>query len=47
MNKFRFLTFKQQFPKISVSLYNGYLAEGQWLEEQMNVMKLCVFRVGT
>jgi hypothetical protein len=24
-----------------------HLAEGQWLKEQLNVVKLCMFRVGT
>jgi hypothetical protein len=42
MNQFRLLTLKQESLKMSVSLYTAfaietYLAEGQWLEEQVNI----------
>jgi hypothetical protein len=45
MYEFRLLTFKQEFIKISVSLRTAFevephLAEGQWLEKQMNMLKL-------
>jgi hypothetical protein len=51
MNQFRLLTLKQDFLKVSVSLQTAFavethLAEGQWLEEQVNMLKLPMFRVG-
>jgi hypothetical protein len=44
--------FKLEFLKISVDLQSAsaaetHLAEGQWLEVQLNVVKLCMYRVGT
>jgi hypothetical protein len=45
-------TLKYDSQKISVDLQTTFaaethLAEGQWLKEQLNVLKLRVFRVGT
>jgi hypothetical protein len=44
--------FKREFLKISVDLQSTFAAEtrraeGQWLKEQLNVVKLRMFRVGT
>jgi hypothetical protein len=52
MNQFRVSTRKKVFLKISVSLHTTFaiesrLTEGQWLEEQVNVLKVRMFRVGT
>jgi hypothetical protein len=52
MNQFRLLTFKQELLKLSVSLHTGFtvgthLTETQWLQEQVNMMKFWMFRVGT
>jgi hypothetical protein len=52
MNQFRLLTLKQVFLKVSVNLRTAFavethVAEWQWLEEQVNVLKLPMFRVGT
>jgi hypothetical protein len=43
MDQFRLLTPKQEFLKISVSLHNAFaveihVAQGQWLQEQVNMM---------
>jgi hypothetical protein len=45
-------TFKNEFLKISIALQTAlaaetHLAEGQWLEEQLNMVKLSMFREGT
>jgi hypothetical protein len=50
-NQFRLLTLKQEFLKASVHLQSVFavethLAEGQWLEEQLKMLKLPMFRVG-
>jgi hypothetical protein len=52
MNQFKLLTLRQEFLKISLSLPTAFavethLAEVQWLEEQVNKLKLPMFRVGT
>jgi hypothetical protein len=52
MNQFRLLILKQVFLKKSVSLQTAFaaetrLAEGQWLEEPVDMLKLWMFRVGT
>jgi hypothetical protein len=46
------LTLKHEFLKISVGLQTEFavethLAEGQWLGEQVKMLKLRMFRVGT
>jgi hypothetical protein len=51
MNQFRLLKNKE-FLNISVSLHTAFpdeahLAEGQWLEEQVNMLKLRILAVGT
>jgi hypothetical protein len=43
---------KRDLLKISIDLQTAFaaethLAEGQWLKEQLNVVKLRMFRVGT
>jgi hypothetical protein len=45
-------TFKREFLKKSTDLQTVFAAEthqakGQWLEEQLNMVKLSMFRVGT
>jgi hypothetical protein len=52
LNKLRIFTLKHEFLKISVDLQTAlaadtHLAEGQLLKEQLNVVKLRMFRVGT
>jgi hypothetical protein len=52
MDQLRLFTLKYDLLKISVDLQTSFaveihLAEGQWLKEQLNVLKLRVFRVGT
>jgi hypothetical protein len=52
MDKLRLYEFKHDLLKISVDLETAFtaethLAEGQWLKEQLNVVKLRMFRVGT
>jgi hypothetical protein len=52
MNQFSFLTFKQEFLKISLSLCTTFavethLAEGQRLEGHVNMVKLKTLRAGT
>jgi hypothetical protein len=52
MDQLRLFTVKHDLLKISVHLQTAFaadthLAEGQWLEEQLNVVKLRMFRVGT
>jgi hypothetical protein len=52
MNHLRLFTLKYDLLKISVYLQTAFaaethLAEGQWLQEQLNVLKLRMFRVGT
>jgi hypothetical protein len=52
MIKLGFLTFKCRLLKISRNLQTEFaarthLAVGQWLEEQLNVEKFRMFRVGT
>jgi hypothetical protein len=44
--------FERKFLKISVDLQTAlaaetHLAEGQWLEEQLNIVKLRMLRSGT
>jgi hypothetical protein len=51
MNQFKLLALKQELLKISVSLQTAFavethLAEGKRLEEQENVLKSQLFRVG-
>jgi hypothetical protein len=51
-NLSRLFTLKREFLKISVNFQTAlaaetHLAEGKWLEEQLNVVKLRMFRVGT
>jgi hypothetical protein len=45
-------TLKHDLLKVYVHLQTAFaaethLAEGQWLKEQLNMVKLCMFRVGT
>jgi hypothetical protein len=52
MDQIRLFTLKNDVLKISVHLQTAIaaetrLAEGQWLKEQLNVIKLPMFRVGT
>jgi hypothetical protein len=54
MDQLRLFKLKHDLLKISVDLQTAFaadthLAEGQWLKEQLNVVKLrtCMFRVGT
>jgi hypothetical protein len=49
-NEFRLLILNQDFLKMSLSLQTAFaveihLADGQWLEEQVNMLKLRMFRV--
>jgi hypothetical protein len=48
----RLLAFKQELQKISARLQTElaaetHLAEGQWLEDQVNMLKLRMFQAGT
>jgi hypothetical protein len=52
MDQLRLLKLKHDLLKVSVDLQTTFaaethLAEGQWLKEQPNVVKLRIFRVGT
>jgi hypothetical protein len=52
MDQLRLFKLKHTTLKMSVDLQtafaaNTHLAEGQWLKEQLNVVKLRMFRVGT
>jgi hypothetical protein len=52
MNQLRLFKFKDDLLKLSVDLQTAFaaethLAEGQWLKEQLNAVKLRMFRVGT
>jgi hypothetical protein len=52
MDHLRLFTLKYDLLKISVDLQIAFaaethLAEGRWLKEQLNVLKLRMFRVGT
>jgi hypothetical protein len=52
MDKLRLFKLKHDLLKISVDLQTAFeadthLAEGQWLKEQLKVLKLRIFRVGT
>jgi hypothetical protein len=52
MNEFRLLTLKEELLKIYVSIQTAFsvetrLAEGQCLEDQVNMLKLRMFRGGT
>jgi hypothetical protein len=52
MDHLRLFTLKYDLLKISVYLQAAFVAEthlpeGQWLKEQLNVLKLRMFRVGT
>jgi hypothetical protein len=52
MDQLRLFKLKHDLLKISVDLQTAFaaethLAEGQWLKEQLNVVKLRIFRVGT
>jgi hypothetical protein len=52
MNHPRLFTLEHQLLKISVYLQTAFaaqthLAEGQWLKEQLNMVKFLMFRVGT
>jgi hypothetical protein len=52
IHQLRLFTLKHDLLKISVDLQTAFaaethLAEGQWLKEQLNVLKLCMFRVRT
>jgi hypothetical protein len=52
MDQLRRSKLKHDLLKISIDLQTAFsadthLAEGQWLKEQLNVVKLHMFRVGT
>jgi hypothetical protein len=52
MDQLRLFKLQHDFLKISVDLQTAFaadtqLAEGLWLTEQLNAVKLCTFRVGT
>jgi hypothetical protein len=52
MDQLRLFKLKYDLLKISVDLQTAFaaethLTEGQWLKEQLNVVKLRMFRVGT
>jgi hypothetical protein len=52
MDQLRFFKLKRGLLKMSVDLQTAFpadthLAEGQWLKEQLNVIKLRMFRAGT
>jgi hypothetical protein len=52
MDQLRLFTLKYDLLKVSVDLQTAFagethLGEGQWLKEQLNVLKLRTFRVGT
>jgi hypothetical protein len=52
MDQIRLFTLKYDLLQVFVDLQtafaeNTHLAEGQWLKEQLNVLKLRTFRVGT
>jgi hypothetical protein len=52
MDQPRLFTFKHELIKISVHLQTAFAAEAhqagrQWLKEQLNMVKLRMFRVGT
>jgi hypothetical protein len=52
MGQLGLLTVKHEFLKLFAYLQTAFavethLAEGQWLEEQVNMVKLRMFRVGT
>jgi hypothetical protein len=52
MDQIRIFKLKHDLLKISIDLQTAFaadthLAEGQWLKEQVNVVKLRMFRVGT
>jgi hypothetical protein len=52
MDRLNIFTLKHELLKISVHLQTEFAAEthpaeGQWLKEQLNVVKLSMFRVGT
>jgi hypothetical protein len=52
VNQLRLFKLQYDLLKISIDLQtalaaDAHLAEGQWLKEQLNVVKLRMFRVGT
>jgi hypothetical protein len=52
MDQLRLFKLKNDLLKLSLNLQTAFaadthLAEGQWLKEQLNVVKLRMFRVGT
>jgi hypothetical protein len=52
MDQLTIFTLKYDLLKISVDLQTAFaaetqLAEGQWLKEHLNMLKLRMFRVGT
>jgi hypothetical protein len=52
VDQLRLFKLKHYLLKISIDLQTAlaadtHLAEGQWLKEQLNVVKLRMFRVGT
>jgi hypothetical protein len=52
MDQLRYFKFKHDLLNIYLNLQtvfatDTHLAEGQWLTEQLNVVKLRMFRVGT
>jgi hypothetical protein len=52
LDRLRLFTSKRELPKTSVRLQTAFapetrLAEGQWLEEQLNTVKLRMSRTGT
>jgi hypothetical protein len=52
VNQLRLFKLKRDLLKISIDLQTAlaadtHLAEGQWLKEQLKVVKLRMFRVGT
>jgi hypothetical protein len=52
MDQLRLFALKHELLKITADVQTAFatdthLAEGQWLKEQLNVLKLRMFRVGT
>jgi hypothetical protein len=52
MDELRLFKLKYDLLKISLNLHPAFtadthLAEGQWLKEELNMVKLHMFRVGT
>jgi hypothetical protein len=52
LHQIRLFRFRHELLKVSVDVQTAvavetHLAEGQWLKEQLNMVKLHMFRVGT